>query len=644
LITNKVIRLSGADSAASSPFGGSASDTDLASASGTKKGVRMLVVLNNKKSLEGGLFFLERRGYQITVVNRISEAIQNLQKIRPHTILLSWNLKNTDIRKTYKLLTEKFNLLCIVFAEDPSTRTTASLMSSGIPHSLLSPVSGPSIHMRVQALLRAKVTGSIAKKKKEASDAAALERVNASRLPPDLVWERGNDPEGREGTVWEGKSATGDKNRTYYFKGPTPPKFDNEKRRWTTEDGKEDIGSVIMKGPGPSKKYKGRQAGVGSGEAFEIDEALTATESHSANQEGLKSKGYSFETEGVEGQDHEAESGAAAAGTDLESHAGGASSGDLQAGDSLAAPSELDDADFDWEAALNDVTNKELTELEHDLHEAFEEADSQEASDQVKAAAALEAEFNGVSTENGESYGRKEKTVPHYEEGEVAAKSKKLMKLGSESLLYKAIKSTIGKSLPPDQGPTKKVELVSYVYPTLVKCPRFKGILFMASATDREHEELFKDFSKSLSEQLNDAGENGVITLLPRIKIDALPFARFFHEKGDFIIQTPYDGDGLAFAFFGTSQLPKIDESPEPEVLAISLENDITGGEELLFDLFLHLPRNDKFILYMNKGTPLSTKSISKFLGFGIKSVHIRKKEKDLFLAYWARNLLKNNR
>ena len=40
----------------------------------------------------------------------------------------------------------------------------------------------------------------------------------------------------------------------------------------------------------------------------------------------------------------------------------------------------------------------------------------------------------------------------------------------------------------------------------------------------------------------------------------------------------------------------------------------------------------------------MTTKSVAKFLGFGIKSVYIRKKEKDPLFSYWARNILKNFR
>ena len=84
------------------------------------------------------------------------------------------------------------------------------------------------------------------------------------------------------------------------------------------------------------------------------------------------------------------------------------------------------------------------------------------------------------------------------------------------------------------------------------------------------------------------------------------------------MIEAPHDKECFAFAFFSVTHIPKFEEAADAEVLGVALEQEIVGGQELLFDLFIHLPRNNKFILYMNKGNVLTERSVAKFLSFGV--------------------------
>ena len=572
----------------------------------------MLVILNNRRSIDGGLLFLEKRGYQLTVVNRITEAIQVMGNFKPHTILLSWNLRNSDVRKAYKVFTEKFRLICIVFAEDSSTRTTASLMSSGIPHSLLSPVSGPSIHMRVQALLRAKITHQRERKKKVPN----YIRMEALREPPppDINWSKVPNPDGSGGTVWQGQSDTGS-DKTYYFKGPSAPKFDPTKKSYYFNDGQKDIGAVIMKGAGPTDLHEAAQGSISS-KGFELEKPGLKGSGYDETQEGLKGTGFAVGTEDTQDQDFAGRTGSRP----------NSAAGEVDPGAGI----ELDDEDFDWEAALSDGTNKELDDLESSMREAFAAPEAEEPA--------------SPATPEPQLPYKPKKAVPHYEEGQLEKKPPGKVKLGTESLLYTALKSTIGKMFLAGAEEPAKVELVSYIYAAEVNSPRYKGILYIAGANDQDKEGFLNEFVRHLLGELVDAGENSVITILPRFKINPLPFKSFFHSHGDFVIEAPHDKECFAFAFFSVTHIPKFEEAADAEVLGVALEKEIVGGQELLFDLFIHLPRNNKFILYMNKGNVLTERSVAKFLSFGVKTVHIHKYEREFFLSYWARNIIQSLR
>ena len=68
------------------------------------------------------------------------------------------------------------------------------------------------------------------------------------------------------------------------------------------------------------------------------------------------------------------------------------------------------------------------------------------------------------------------------------------------------------------------------------------------------------------------------------------------------------------FAFFSIASFAKIQDAHSVDVFGVSLETEIIPEEPLLFDLYLHMPKNDKFILYLNKNTIVQGKTIQKLL------------------------------
>jgi DNA-binding NtrC family response regulator len=107
--------------------------------------MRLLVLLNHNSPLKTAITFLTRRGYEITIVHDVNEFLKILFELKPHMTLISWNQKNANVRNIHEMITNKFKIDCVILAENATTNSAAALMSSGLPHFVLPPVSGPSI-------------------------------------------------------------------------------------------------------------------------------------------------------------------------------------------------------------------------------------------------------------------------------------------------------------------------------------------------------------------------------------------------------------------------------------------------------------------------------------------------------------------
>lgn len=553
---------------------------------GTMSQIRTLVAINQRKNLEGPLTHLERNYYQLHLVNRIPDLIKGLQTHRPQIVLLSWNLKNTDVKKVYRLLTQKFHLICIVFAEDNSTRTTASLMSSGIPDSLLSPVSGPSIHMRIQSKLAPRL-----RPRKRALAPADLFKKQTSvpkeKIPRNLEWKDVTDKNGER--CWQGMGPSSEKDAggVYIFKGPTRPVYDKIKQEWNIEDSK---GGVFMQERPPSKEF-------------------------SIVQEGAQSKEYKMTTTTASGEMMEA----------------------TQSG---PEPTPLD-SNFDWDAALKDAEN-EISDVVKDV--------PLEAVGDIIEEKPDEKNINVIQHKPApkELKIKKEKEKDEEKDGglgNIIAISRDIHSRNpqkGESILAQCLRNALTKFPGPAKPALNEKAPVSKMTVCTVNSERFCGYMVCVSFDNKFQKEYMKELMFHLQEEMKNVGEtlSGPMNIL-EFEIGAVPFGPWAESKADFTIASRKAG--LSLAFFSTGGQPQVIEGQDESVLGISLEKDIVGDTPVLFNVYIHLPKNDKYLLYLNSGQVFTTSTIEKFLTFGVKTVFIRKTEKELFLTYCARNFINSS-
>lgn len=140
--------------------------------------------------------------------------------------------------------------------------------------------------------------------------------------------------------------------------------------------------------------------------------------------------------------------------------------------------------------------------------------------------------------------------------------------------------------------------------------------------------ELFKTrFSELMAESnLTCTMSQAVVVSLPKVSFDSwVRRQAAFSKKFVHLDQEC----GLAFFEMAEPQNEIVSSPTHPTMVTVSLL-DIDSDKPLLFDVFVHLPANDKFILYNRRGNKFPQLQKTRLLSRGVLDVHMRGKEIDL--------------
>jgi CheY-like chemotaxis protein len=512
---------------------------------GQPQKVRVLVVVNDPSSINWSLTFLERRSHQVQVVTNFKETLDAMESFKPHIILVSWNLKNVDVKKFYKFVTERFKLPCIAFAEDTSPTTSIALMSSGLPHHILAPVSGLNMHTKIDAVLT--VNG-----KKNSLVPPALEKavqVYMDEVPPDTSWAQVaiKSKDDGKNTLWRGSRAnksgpSGPSHDLYYFKGPRAPEYDSKLQKWK--------GAEQAKGP-----------------------ILMTERAHadllSETQEKMESAVLEYYSKGEKEQ---------------------------KAIEIQKSHRMLSEPQIDWKSAVAEA-KQALPSLE--------KSESPEESDQKETFSLLAA------------------------------------------AVREALETSMGTN-PARDGSADGLLCLQKAIAVTVHSNRFKGYLICANAADIHDTALVEAVSRRIWEIMEEKGEDiKVVPEIMNLDFDPINFLDHIQGRADFVITRGNSEKDVAFAFLPVKNLPKAEEALDAigeaaglKVLGVPFEGNFVGDTLLPFDLYLFLPKNNHFVLYVKKGTLITQKTINKLFNFGVKNVYVQETEKNLFFAYCAKNRL----
>jgi|GEM_PF-6590157 len=164
-----------------------------------------------------------------------------------------------------------------------------------------------------------------------------------------------------------------------------------------------------------------------------------------------------------------------------------------------------------------------------------------------------------------------------------------------------------------------------------VNSTEHKGFVLCSIAQNSEplhtFVELFKTrFSELMAESnLTCTMSEAVVVSIPKVPFDSwVRRQAAFSKKFVHLDQEC----GLAFFEMAEPQSQIVSSPTHPTMVTVSLL-DIESDKPLLFDVYVHLPANDKFILYNRRGNKFPHLQKTRLLSRGVLDVHMRGKEID---------------
>lgn len=175
----------------------------------------------------------------------------------------------------------------------------------------------------------------------------------------------------------------------------------------------------------------------------------------------------------------------------------------------------------------------------------------------------------------------------------------------------------------------------------VVESSRFSGYLITAMGKnksidktfiDKVREKLFK-FLKDNGEKINEGDSMD-------LKIKQVPFEDWALEYAEFMRKSIHDGNEVAMAFFPRTDIKtKFGESHAEEMASIEID-EFMGDVKVEFNVYIRLPRNNKYILYTPRGGMFYNNQKERLQSQGISQLHIMKVDMQDVDKYRAQNFL----
>lgn len=225
---------------------------------------------------------------------------------------------------------------------------------------------------------------------------------------------------------------------------------------------------------------------------------------------------------------------------------------------------------------------------------------------------------------------RRKKGLPSFEQAEA-------------SLIIKATDDALDKTVIKGRAttPTEVLQKTTSVACIAVESTRFTGYLVAALGKNRKIDDKFIATVRGrLVEYMRANGEELAADDSMALNLQEVEFESWALQQADFLRKTIHDGQEIAMAFFPH----KIDNAPleisaSASMLKVDIE-ELLGNATVEFDLYIHMPTNNKYILYTKQDRQIYGDQLDRLKSKGVKSMHLRKEDETNVRRYRVRNFL----
>lgn len=175
---------------------------------------------------------------------------------------------------------------------------------------------------------------------------------------------------------------------------------------------------------------------------------------------------------------------------------------------------------------------------------------------------------------------------------------------------------------------SKKLSWVQSLTCIYVESPVLSGHFLVATAEDTFLDEILTDTLRAALRKLYEAaGVKVTMDDFYQMEVRKVEFKNWSAKASFFLESAVHNDVEVAIAFFPTeASMMKLGPSDGTDMFTISLD-EIRADSKVPFELYLHLPLNGRFILYVAKGSSMALQQQMNLQSRGIEKLHVRKED-----------------
>lgn len=230
---------------------------------------------------------------------------------------------------------------------------------------------------------------------------------------------------------------------------------------------------------------------------------------------------------------------------------------------------------------------------------------------------------------------KKDRTPPEQiEENPAASKQDSIILRGAKNALDKScIKTSFAEA--------EAIEDSTNTSCIVVESPRFSGYLITAMGKDRKIDDSFiKKIRERLFRFLKENGEHIEDSDPMQLKIKEVPFEDWALAQAEFLRKSVHEGQEVAMAFFPCPDVKICTGASADEEMASIHLNELAGDVAVEFNVYIYLPKNNKYVLYTPRGSKFFAVQKERLQSQGVSNLHILKAEIQDLDKYRAQNFL----
>lgn len=540
--------------------------------------INLLIISKNAQALSSTANFLTRRGWPTTVMTNVSKAVEFIADKKPDYVLISINHPNPSIGKLPGLVQGTFNISCIGFAESFDTSSTAKLNNSKMRYKISGQASGPTVQRYLRKLLAEKLNIKI-------DDKGGEESPTSSQKGEGSVTIKGQGSSAADGgTIIQKSTASATKNQgANLIKGESKADEDQAIQNYSSASstGKKRLKDIEAN----SNNINGGNEGDG-GENYSSQEV--SNEAQNDNMQPSKRR--------VKDKDDELLGEVSRAAPNANSEQSpGLDKEVLATGKYTMAKS----------------TRRTLKELTGDASKAVDEATKAKQEEIVNMLKDSLRETN-VNERASEE-------------------------LSDQTILEKIVESTLESvcnSAEEIHTPILNTMRVG-VFP--VESSKLPGYLVLAtSLDDSAMEVLFKSAEQALVKEFKGRGYPGNLEPGFFINVPQVDFSAWADNRAEFKIVVNHEGSEIQAAFFATGKaLPKIKDARSAGMVTLDI-SEVRASLAVNFKAYLHLPKNNKYYLYLRNGRILQEEQRKRLVAGNVRDFFMKVVDKENVRMYLA--------